>query len=202
MGQQGRGVLTPAPSCIWGSAPRCPKLRPFQNCCSPAPAPPSSPAAPAPSCRSPGRGEKTAQRLWISPSSFSQSPLPRNTHPRIITTTTPAFPLLPRPLPELTLVYLSKVPICRPETEPSSKPSRSRCSSHIRTESRASLSPPSREKAAKVRAAQLRKAARYHHFPPSTTHQGGRTCFFLATLIARQEKRCFKYTGVLDAFKG
>lgn len=110
----------------------------------------------------------------------SKSSPPPNPHP--LSTATAAFPVLPHPLPstypELTLVYLSKVPICCPETDPSSKPSRSRCSSHIWTESRASLSPPSREKEARVRAAQLRKAVRYRHFPQSTTQQGGRTCSF------------------------
>ena len=45
----------------------------------------------------------------------------------------------------LTLVWRSKVPIWCPITEPASWPSRSLRSRRIRTESRASLSPPSEE---------------------------------------------------------
>lgn len=80
-------VLTPAPSCIWGSDPRCPELRPFQSCCCPAPAPPSSPAAPAPSCQSPGRGEKNVTELLDKGHPHLPRPSAPSPHPR------PLFPL-------------------------------------------------------------------------------------------------------------
>lgn len=128
------------------------------------------------------------------PPSSSQSPLPtaKNSPP-------PDPPPVGTPWhspalgrhPELTLVYLSKVPMCCPDTDPSSSPSRSRCSSHICTESRASLSPPSGERAARVSTAQ--GACSPPSFSPE--HQQRRqNLFFLATLAARPEKRCFRFS--------
>lgn len=101
-----------------------------------------------------------------SPSSSFQKLLPTSQGLGLTATALP----LPSAHPELTLVYLSKVPICCPATAPSSKPSRRRCSSRIRTESRASLSPPSRGKGAQVRAEQLHAAGRSrqrHVSPPA-----------------------------------
>lgn len=70
-----------------------------------------------------------------------------------------------------------------PDTEPSSSPSRSRRSSHICTESRASLSPPSGDKA---QSAQLSEAGHLHHAPQSTS-RGGRTCSFWQAMLPDQK---------------
>lgn len=129
-----------------------------------------------------GEGRKPSEVLDKATFICVPSPHPR---PLLLLTHMPQAPPAAQPVlcsPGLTLVYLSKLPIWCPGAEVSSRPLRRRCSSRIWTESRASLSPPSREKGARVRAAQLRTALCCPPFPQSTSSREAEPALFGSSL--------------------